>query len=238
MEVFPDSTSTLNRLTLSNGVEPNGAGGGILNRGELTLNDCTVLNCQATNGGGIANNKTLTLRRTTMNNNNAPMSDGGGLYLAPVVGCTATLENVVVSNNQASKGGGIAVLPGARLDLTNTEIRQNTAAAEGGGIYTDGTVTFLGGFLTSNRAADGAGMYVSAGTSNVNDVRFGSNDANNWGGGVWAKNGSTTSLTRCTFDANQASVGGPKVAYTGGNPNIVGLTDCTGIVPADREQVQ
>ncbi len=239
IEVRGTSTSTFNHITLSNAFETNGSGGGILNKGDLTLNDCIVTNCKATNGGGIANNLKLTANRCSLSNNRAPLSDGGGLYCAPNLNCVATLTDSVIAENNASKGGGLAVLPGAQLNLINSTVFHNVATGQGGGIYTDGTFSMIGtaSILKNNSAVDGGGIYVSGGVATVTDTTVESNAASGWGGGVWAKNGSITILTRCAFVTNSATVGGPKIAYTGNNPDIVTLDNCSGVTNADRKLV-
>jgi hypothetical protein len=73
-------TANLNDLTISNGYAPNG--GGIDNNGTLTVSNCTLVgNYASSNGGGIANYaSTVTITNSTFANNSAGNS-GGGLYL-------------------------------------------------------------------------------------------------------------------------------------------------------------
>jgi hypothetical protein len=239
MEVDPASTSTIKNLRFSGADFPAGMGGAIYNAGNLTLEDCSVLGCKAASGGGIANFKTLAVKTSLIDGNQAPTGDGGGIYCAPVAGCVTTVTSSQVSNNQASKGGGLAVMTLAELIFNGGEVYHNNGL-QGGGIYSSGGVARMtGGFLHSNSADDGGGLYNSGGTSWLTNVTVEGNTANNWGGGLWAKNGTTTWLTGCTFNGNSASIGGSKVAYTGtiDVTTFVNLSGCTGIVNGDREEV-
>jgi hypothetical protein len=78
-------------------------GGGIDNRGTLTLTNCTVTQCSVpptlnpmafANGGGISNGGTLTLTNCTVSEN-AVDGSGGGIYS----GGTLTMTNSTVSGN-------------------------------------------------------------------------------------------------------------------------------------------
>src|SRR5262245_44009462 len=103
MTVGAGSTSTIKNLRFEGAREVNGSGGGINNWGTLTVQDCTITDCQAVNGGGIANYKTLTVNSSSISASKAPNSDGGGIYCAPVINCTTTLSGTTLANNKASK---------------------------------------------------------------------------------------------------------------------------------------
>jgi predicted outer membrane repeat protein len=239
MEIASASTTSISYLNFSGARWTQGPGGAIYNTGILTVDHCTITDCQAVNGGGIANSNNLTLTNSNLDGNQAPNSDGGGLFCAPNAGCTASVTNTVFSNNQASKGGGIAVLPLAQLTMAGGQVYHNSSVGQGGGIYSDGTITWLDGLLNSNSAGDGGGLYNSGGTTTFNGVTVQSNTAN-WGGGVWAKNGSTTNLNGCYFSGNSATTGGSKIAYTGtiDVTTFVNIdSNCTGVSNADRELV-
>jgi hypothetical protein len=96
---------TLIGLTISNGLAANG--GGILNEGTLTLNNCIVSGNKTqtggylgtNNGGGIDNYGSLTLSGGTTVSNNFG-ADGGGIYNHSTA--TLTLNNSSVSGNTLS----------------------------------------------------------------------------------------------------------------------------------------
>jgi hypothetical protein len=97
-----------------------------------------------------------------------------------------------------------------------------------------GTATLAGCNIIGNTGWEGAGLENSSGTVTLSALQIKNNTANDWGGGILAKLGTTT-LNAVTFDENFAGSGGPKIAYTGvlGENTIISLTDCTGIVQPD-----
>jgi predicted outer membrane repeat protein len=141
MSVDTSSTSTIKNLKFADALTKIQSGGAIYNKGDLTVENCSFIHCQAVSGGGIANTKILTLKTSTFDGNKAPMSDGGAMHCAANPNCVTTVTSTVLSNNQASKGGAIAALGGARLSVTASQMYTNNGI-EGGAIYTSGaTVT-------------------------------------------------------------------------------------------------
>jgi len=94
-------------------------GGGILDRGQVTLRNMTLANNLATFGGGLstAGSATASLQNVTLANNAAD-EDGGGLSVE--TGGTVSLKNVTVSGNTADRDGG-----GGILQLRDTLIAGN-----------------------------------------------------------------------------------------------------------------
>jgi CSLREA domain-containing protein len=123
--------------------EPDVDGGGIENRGSLTLDRSTVRNNQASgDGGGISMNSggPLFIERSTIAGNQAGGSgvggDGGAIY-APGF-AISTILNSTISGNEArgpsSQGGGIYLA--GELNLNNTTVAFNdTGNDAAGGIY-------------------------------------------------------------------------------------------------------
>ena len=102
---------TLNETTVSGGAAvvsfPGGRGGGVYNRGTLTLTRSTVSGNSAGNGGGVFNYYgTATLFDSTVSGNSAGGNGGGvgNLVRGRATGSTATLSRTVVSGNTASAG--------------------------------------------------------------------------------------------------------------------------------------
>ena len=204
-----------------------GMGGGILNAGTLTLNDCAVTDNVAapTNfqpadglGGGIDNSGALTLTNCTVSNNRAAGSFG-------TVGASGF-------------GGGINNRAGATLTVTNSTFTNNTAAsgpgglgpsgsASGGAIHNSGTMTLTGSTFSGNTAvgqrsgqemggrAHGGSVNNSA-TATATACKFidnkaqgGTGDTGGFaeGGGVTNRQSATLTLDGCTLSGNLA-VGG------------------------------
>jgi hypothetical protein len=201
--------TTIKGITISGGRSPNNAGG-ILNGGNLTLNDTTVTDNQALGtqagtglGGGIynASNATLTLNRSTVSGNEANTfsSDGGGIYNS---GGTVALNNSTVSDNQSvDKGGGIYNLF-ATLTLNNSTLRGNQATF-GGGIYSntdpDGPTktTVTNSTISGNTASSqGGGIYNTYGLTAIKYSTITNNSAPTFGDGSGVASYDDTATTR------------------------------------------
>jgi len=152
-------TNLITGVTITEGAASDDGGGILVLAGAtLTLTDSTVFGNTAQSGGGISNRGTLTVLRSTVAANDATHSSvtpqGGGIYSEG----TTTLVNSTVSGNLAAdteasteEGGGIYV-DGGTLSAESTTIAENQAA-NGSSIHRDdGAVTLnrsivLGGSL-------------------------------------------------------------------------------------------
>jgi CSLREA domain-containing protein len=121
--------------------------GGVTLQG-LQVQNGDVSGDSVNNGGGILNRGTLTLRNTTISNNVATF--GGGFSTAGA--STATLQNVTIANNAADEdGGGLSVETGGSVSLKNVTVSGNTAdrdrsgGGDGGGVFASTSTT--GGIL-------------------------------------------------------------------------------------------
>jgi predicted outer membrane repeat protein len=146
--VTEGATVTIRNLTIRHGNPPYAdedwrTGGGILNKGTLTLKNCVVSHNIGNSGGGILTTGVLTVNNCTISHNVADRiapdgwddGDGGGIEVE--VGGALTLVNSTVSDNVAAKwGGGIYMDWDATATLTNCTISGNLAITYGGGIYT------------------------------------------------------------------------------------------------------
>ena len=132
--------NTIERLTIAEGQNTGGTGGGILVSAGATLmlNESTVAANQARYGGGIANQGgSLTILRSTIRDNFAGTptfeATGGGLHAS---GGTTTLSNSTVSGNQVQSGessalgGGVYVEGGSFVAYSST-IADNEAVSGG-----------------------------------------------------------------------------------------------------------
>jgi hypothetical protein len=125
----------INALTITGGVASN-FGGGIYNKGFLTLTNSTVTGNSAASGAGINNatNATMIMSGDTVNINTA-QGDGGGVANSGHL----TIINCTIAANNANLGGGIANF--GVLDLVNSTVASNAvtgAGADGGGIFYSG----------------------------------------------------------------------------------------------------
>lgn len=146
-------------LTLTTGVAFTrgnvlGDGGGILNRGTVTLTGSTLTgNTASGNGGGLANADTptgtapaATFTNSPVSANTTPLGDGGGIYNG--LNATLTVTGVTgsplfITGNSAGRGGGISAVNATTTTLTQTAVTNNHALllpGTAGGVYRQGGV--------------------------------------------------------------------------------------------------
>ena len=199
--------ATISGLTIENGNNTSGVGGGIDNRGgTVTVSDRTISgNTDAHAAGGICNGDggdgggtlcdgsgTLTLTNSTVSGNTASGTGGG---IANGSGTLTVLNSTIsgnVTNQGVNGGGGISNSSGTMV-ITNSTISGNSspgAFGNGGGIYNgvNGTATLTNSTVSGNVAGG----------------KHGGGD----GGGIANFSGDTLTLTNSTVSGNTASVGG------------------------------
>jgi hypothetical protein len=146
-------TVTISGLTISGGSAsgstfPDNRGGGIFNRGPLTITNSTVSGNSAFVGGGIyddgeqGSGAALTVTNSTISGNAAGF--GGGIVN---VSATMTLSNSTISGNSATDPAGVAggvynagdfCSGSATLTVSNSTFSGNSAPDGGSAIYNDG----------------------------------------------------------------------------------------------------
>jgi uncharacterized repeat protein (TIGR01451 family)/CSLREA domain-containing protein len=222
-EIDSQSSLTLTGVTVKNGLPLNprpspattsscpssppqnqGDGGGILNNGNLELdNDVITANLSSGPGGGVAQEDVgdLLISHTTISHNVVCPSPGdgfpgfgpgGGVYDEDGFGSDLIDSSTIIDNTTAQDfGGGVADQGGGNFTITNTTISGNTAS-EGGGIETEGgegpgSLTLVGDTISGNTAT--AGGFEAPGGGIEND-------------------GVDVSITNTTITGNTASDGG------------------------------
>jgi hypothetical protein len=157
-------------LTLTTGVAFTrgnvlGNGGGILNRGAVTLTGSSLTGNTATgDGGGLANADTPTGTAPAATFTNSPLSgnltllgSGGAVYnglrgTLTVTGVTGS--PLFITGNSAGRGGGIAAVGSTATTLTQTAVTDNHALlllGNSGGVYRQGgTMTTTNAPITAN----------------------------------------------------------------------------------------
>lgn len=159
-------------LTLTTGVAFTrgnvlGDGGGILNRGAVTLTGSTLTgNTALGNGAGLANADTpsgtapaATFTNSPVSGNTTLLGDGGGIYnglrgTLTVTGVTGS--PLFITGNYAGRGGGISAVNSTATTLTQTAVTSNHALlslGNAGGVYRlGGTMTTTNSPITANTA--------------------------------------------------------------------------------------
>jgi hypothetical protein len=142
LQVDAGVNTILSGLALINGHSA-GSGGGIVNKGALTIQNCTLSgNVAQQDGGAIASAGVLTVQNCTLAGNSAGGNGGA------IAGGLVTILSSTVSANTARQGGGIA--NSSALTLHNSIVAGNTAAVNAdvlGAISSDAGNNLLGAAL-------------------------------------------------------------------------------------------
>jgi hypothetical protein len=166
----------------------------------MTLNDVTIKNGCVEGldhpyaGGGILQGLGLTLNNVTITNNKA--SVGGGIFKHT---STSPINNSTITGNSAQSGGGIFVRRGT-LAMTNSTLAQNSATGE------SGSVCLVAVDEPLCAAVGGGGLSMISGSVTITDSTLRQNSA--WKGGAIRNAGGTLNVNRSTVLGNQAHVGG------------------------------
>jgi len=150
--------------------------------------------------------------------------DGGAVRVEPTA--TATLEAVVIEDNDASQGGG-GVLNGGRLTIVASTIRDNRttgATSPGGGLRNHGDLEIRESTISGNHAggnALGGGVFHGGGELLIDASTLSGNSAGYGGGGVGNLNAYDLTISNSTLSGNSAG-------YGGGVFNRYGTTTVTG----------
>jgi len=230
---------SISGLTLTEGAFAGGVGsygGGIRNREDLTLADCTVSSCRAestiplasasTFGGAIESGGVLDLTGCTFSGNsilgNLGPTSGGAVF---VRSGTLTATNCTFSGNSTASvagghmGGAIGNRGQAFLD--NCTLSGNSSQY-GAGIHNIGTLTVSACTISGNSAADGGGGIRNLGTliAQSGSVIGGAGAGNTagWGGGI--ANEGTATIDASTVSANTATNNGGGIYNDGGTATV------------------
>jgi len=146
--------TNISGLTITGGANPGGTGGGVLDSGNLTLSNVLVTgNASAGgSGGGIWVNAlpaSLTLNNSTVANNSA--SEGGGIYAS---GPATINESTIADNTATDSGGGIFNNTGP-MAANNMTLSGNTAGRDAGGIYQNAPFALENSVVSGNTAPSG-----------------------------------------------------------------------------------
>ncbi|MEM8603631.1 MAG: CHAT domain-containing protein, partial [Cyanobacteria bacterium P01_H01_bin.121] len=183
---------TITGVTLTN-ARSAGAGGSILNSGNLTIRDSVITDSRAANanGGAIANNGSLTITGSTIRNNGI----AAGNY----------------------NGGGIA--NSGSLSIADSTIASNTATSMGGGIFNTGTATIRNSTISGNGAPTGGGI-ASNGQVSLRNTTIAADTASTGGG--FAQGNVPTATLNLANSIIADSSGSQDVALAGGTVNFLG----------------
>jgi hypothetical protein len=183
-----------------------GDGGGILNEGWLSLDQCVV-----ENNGYSANGRYFTT-----------VKKGGGIY-----NYDHAFQNLTRSNfaeNFADIGGGGIYNDRGEMDMTSTIMLLNTTNGDGGALYNNaGTAQVdLSSSLYQNHARRGGGIATVDGNLEVSHSDLEQNTASNLGGAIFDYDSWVTIRFGTTVKDNQAVTAGGGICSIGGGESIDG----------------
>lgn len=204
----------------------------ITNEGNLTLDDLTISNGEASgndsaaDGGGICNRGGEVMVNYSVITNNIAES-GGGIGNFGIL----TVTHSTVSSNVARFGGGIYNVDVVYWDyegqvtVSASTISNNTADVSGGGIYNAGDIH--SGFgsvsvdystISGNLAGSGGGI-ENWGWIVVNSSTISGNTSESNGGGIYNNLYGTVEVNNSTISGNAADNNGGGI-YTYGNLSV------------------
>lgn len=195
-----------------------------------SLTNVTMNNNDASKkGGGIYMEKGISLDVSggQINNNDAG-EDGAGVYIQETVS-GATFSNVTLDGNVSLKSGGAIYIDRSDLDITDSDITNNDADEDGGGIWIKDAITTASMLSEVTFSGNTAGRFGGAifnenSAFTVSIVTFSGNSANE-GGALYNKGGSDTQeFTNVTFSGNSATSKGGAIMAKGGNLDLTNVT--------------
>ena len=160
------ATVTLRNLNIAHGVSADN-GGGIYNAGAVTLERSTVRDSSAVLGGGVYNAGSLTVLRSLVAGNVAS-SHGAGIY-SPSTATALALSNSTLANNTAAAQGGALWSQAPAGTLAQSTLAGNSAAA-GSGLYLAAALTVKGTILADNTGGNCAGTAPTDGGYNLDSA--------------------------------------------------------------------
>jgi hypothetical protein len=179
-------------------------------------------NTAAGEGGGVAvHEATLNLDdATVIEDNRALGGRGGGIWGWDLSPYDWPLLNATIRNNQAAaEGGGMALIV-RNVDVDDLDITDNTAGGHGGGVWfgRESVGTWNGGLVTRNRSGgDGGGLYAGPAVNlRVSEVDLLGNVADLDGGGLSAEAPVRLELSDLAISGNEALSLGGGVKIVGG----------------------
>lgn len=211
-----------NSRFLNNTAIDNGGGIYLYNNASTSVPASTVVdirtaditgNTAGNDGGGVylENCNKVSLAGVGILQNDAGV-DGGGIRGTNST-LTMTDDNTVTNSihlNTAEHGAGMSLNANSVVDITSTDVAQNTATDRGGGINIDSGTTFTmtSCLIVDNSARTGGGVI-----SNRSDLTFVSgmvrmNTSSYGGGGFAVENGSMLTVNNGYIEYNNAGLNG------------------------------
>ena len=192
----------------------NGFGGGFnIARAPSIIQNTTFLQNSALSnrGGGLAcfaNNMSITDSKFLSNKAHSL----GGAFFAAFCFSVITEGLTIQDNRCVNDGGGLGIVEGSGLNITNSVTRNNTAKQGGAFFCINSTVHATECRIHSNRATNGGGILIKDDAKlflENSSVIF--NKAQSIGGAIMSFSGSTAQIKTVSFSDNEAEGNGGSV---------------------------
>jgi hypothetical protein len=174
--------------------------------GILQIENVTMIGGRSPQGGAIISAGTLTVQNSLLDNNTST-SSGGGIYIASG---TATITNTTIQNNRSMVGGGIYTTGSniTSITLNNVILTNNQATNTGGGLFNFNANVYINNSqFIGNIAPEGAGIRNQVfGLISISNSIIRGNNASIYGGGLVTDTRAITASNNC-FVNNVSPVG-------------------------------
>lgn len=179
LEVISFSGADIQGLVIQNGSASDG--GGICNRGFLSVSNSEIRNCNAVSAGAaIVNYGNIQLDSVSIHNNSTEY--GGGVFNT---GTSFSIKNSYIFNNTALKSGA-GIFNCTQASVSSSEIYDNIASEFGGGICHTGTsiLSIINSNINGNKASIGGAGLSSDGKTVIESSEIYQNSGSTFGGGI------------------------------------------------------
>lgn len=213
---FINGTALLDGVMISGGnansysvIDASNGGGMFNDRSHPKLNEVTIEKNQArSGGGGIYNeNSNMHLENGIINGNESDI--GAGFYNSSG---NPMLNNIVVSGNISNYQGGGIYSQGGKLTISKGTIVENTSGSFGGGLNIIGDGQLNDFKVLNNKARSGAGMYIQGNSIVMENGEIAGNIAaptdSGSGGGIYSTSGWDNTFNNINIHNNEAQSGG------------------------------
>jgi uncharacterized repeat protein (TIGR02543 family) len=178
--------------------------------------------------GGFGGWESYLHERNFATNPTVLRGSGAGVFRVQDVSSEALIDGFVIEGGRAERGAGIWS-ENAGITLANLVVRNNTATADGGGLYARGGYTLddntlaypvmYNSELSGNRAQRGAAMYGADTRPRLTNVTVGGNFAEVSGGGLYSEN-AAPELRNTVVWGNRSGDDAPNLHNEGSEPYI------------------
>lgn len=129
-------------------------------------------------------------------------SNAVGLFQV-FIGSTLTFNQITLTR---ALGSGGAVENFGTLNVTNSQVINNTSTDNGGGLANHGTLNVTNSTFSGNEAAAyGGAIFSDGGKATIQNSAFSGNIGSGGGGGIAVANGASLAVTNSQFSGNQAT---------------------------------